>query len=201
MMKQKCRSGLAITAGVWLLAGCSQSVSQLSLPEPQLQLQQFFRGTGVATGVMHNWRGRQALHFTAELCGQWQGQRGDLYEIFQFSDGRTDKRHWRLQLQPDGQVRGQADDVLGDAEGAVQGNTMLWQYQLLIPQVDGEIAVTVSDELYLITPTELLNRARLSKFGLGVGELMLSIRQLDANADCSSFIERYQQTTRSPVKD
>lgn len=201
MIKQVCRAGLAVAAGIWLLAGCSQSVNQLSLPEPELQLQQFFRGSGLATGVMHNWRGRQALHFTAELCGQWQGQRGDLYEIFRFSDGRTDKRHWRLQLLANGQVRGQADDVVGDAVGAVQGNTMLWQYQLLIPQADGDIAVTVSDELYLVTPTELLNRAKLTKFGLGVGELMLSIRQLDANADCTAFIGRYQQTQRSPVND
>lgn len=192
---------LAAFAGTVFLTGCSQSVNQLSVPEPALQLQQFFRGSAVATGVMHNWRGRQALHFTAELCGQWQGQRGDLYEIFQFSDGRTDKRHWRLQLLADGQVRGQADDVVGDAVGAVHGNTMLWQYQLRIPQADGEVVVTVSDELYLITPTELLNRARLSKFGLGVGELMLSIRQLDTNADCTAFIARYQQTQRSPLQD
>lgn len=198
MLKSLSYRSLLAAAAV-LLTGCSQSVNQLSLPQPALELQQFFRGSAVATGVMHNWRGRQALHFTAELCGQWQGQRGDLYEIFHFSDGRTDKRHWRLQVLADGQVRGQADDVIGDAVGAVHGNAMLWQYQLLIPQADGEIAVTVSDELYLITPTELLNRASLTKFGLEVGQLMLSIRQLDAQADCSAFIAQYQQTERSPI--
>lgn len=188
-----------LAAGLAGLMGCSQSASELSLPTPEFQLAQFFVGSGEATGVMQNWQGRQTLHFTAELCGQWQQQRGDLYEIFQFSDGRTDKRHWRLQQLPDGRVLGQADDVIGDAQGEVAGNTMLWQYQLLIPQADGEVSVTVKDELYLVSPTELINRATLHKFGLTVGELTLSIRQLDAKADCSDFIRRYQQTVRSPV--
>jgi len=200
-------AGAAMKRQWWLvmmivgLTGCSQSASELGLPAPELQLTQFFRGSASAVGVLQNWRGRATLHFTAELCGQWQQQSGDLYEIFQFSDGRIDKRHWRLQQLADGQVTGTADDVVGQAVGETAGNTMLWQYQLLIPHADGDVQVTVTDELFLVTPTELINRATLTKFGLTVGELTLSIRQLDTSADCAAFITRFNQTQRSPVAD
>lgn len=183
------------------LSACSQSPQDYQQLEPKLVPAEFFRGQLQAFGVMHNWQGKQNLHFQAQLCGQWRGQQGDLYEIFQFSDGRIDKRHWQLQVSADGQIRGRAEDVSGEATGWTAGNTMYWQYVLQIPQQDGSLDVTVKDWLYLVTPQQLLNRSTLHKFGLTVGELTLSIQQQDAAADCSAFIARYQQTERSPVTD
>lgn len=182
---------------VLLLGGCSQSLDDYQQMQPALTLPGFFSGSSQAFGVLQNWRGQQTLHFSAELCGQWQGNRGDLYEIFQYSDGRTDKRHWQLHVGADGQISGSAEDVVGPANGRIAGNTLYWEYVLRIPQLDGSIDVAVKDWLYLVTPQQLLNRSTLHKYGLTVGELTLSIQQLDANASCSAFIRRYQQTQRS----
>ncbi len=188
---------IALPVIVLLLSACSQSLDDYQQVQPKLSLPDFFRGSSQAFGVLQNWRGQQTLHFSAELCGQWQGERGDLYEIFQYSDGRTDKRHWQLQVDSSGQVSGSAEDVVGPASGRVAGNTLYWEYVLRIPQADGSIDVQVKDWLYLVTPQQLVNRSTLHKFGLTVAELTLSIQQQDASASCSEFIQRYQQTEHS----
>lgn len=180
-----------------LLSGCSQSLDDYQQIQPKLTLPGFFTGSSQAFGVLQNWRGQQTLHFSAELCGQWQGNRGDLYEIFQYSDGRTDKRHWQLQVAENGEISGSAEDVIGQASGRIAGNTLYWEYVLRIPQTDGSIDVAVKDWLYLVTPQQLVNRSTLHKFGLTVGELTLSIQQLDPAVSCAGFIQRYQQTERS----
>lgn len=192
---------------LFALFGCSQSVQDYQAMTPNLQLSQFFVGSSEAFGVMHDWRGKQSLHFTAELCGQWQGNSGDLYEIFSFSDGRVDKRHWQLSQNNQGEISGKAEDVVGQATGQLAGNTLYWQYVLRIPkaadagkkteQSSDYIDVTVKDWLYLVSPTQLINRSTLHKFGLTVGELTLAIRQLDKTADCAAFIRRYEATERT----
>ena len=117
-----------------------------------------------------------------------------MYEIFQYSDGRTDKRHWQLQVAENGEISGSAEDVVGQASGRIAGNTLYWEYVLRIPQTDGAIDVAVKDWLYLVTPQQLVNRSTLHKFGLTVGELTLSIQQKDPAASCAEFIQRYRQT-------
>ena len=179
------------------LVGCSQSVQDYQTLTPELRLTEFFRGSSEAVGMMHNWRGQQSVRFVAELCGQWQGDRGDLYEIFQFSDGRTDKRHWQLTQLADGQIQGTAEDVVGTATGQLAGNTLYWEYVLRIAQDGDYIDVKVKDWLYLVAPGQLINRSTLHKFGFTVGELTLAIRQQDANADCAAFIRRYEATERT----
>jgi hypothetical protein len=181
------------------LTGCSQSVQQYAAQQPALDLRQFFQGHLNAYGVMHDWKGQQGVRFSAQLCGQWQGNSGDLYEIFQFSDGRIDKRHWRLTQLDSGVVTGSAADVVGGAHGELAGNSLYWQYVLRIPSQDGSsIDVTVKDWLYLVTPDQLINRSTLHKFGLTVGELTLSIqRQPSQTGTCAEFIDRYRATTRT----
>jgi len=179
------------------LFGCSQSVQDYQALAPKFSLPGFFQGSSQAFGVMHDWQGKQSVRFTAELCGQWRGMEGDLYEIFTFSDGRIDKRHWRLQQSADGAVSGRAEDVVGVATGQLAGNTLYWQYVLRIPQQGDYIDVTVKDWLYLIDADQLINRSTLHKFGLTVGELTLAITRQDRTADCTAFIDRYQQTERT----
>jgi hypothetical protein len=141
----------------------------------------------VAHGVLQDWRGRQTLRFTAELCGEWQQGRGDLYEVFYFSDGRIEQRHWRLQTLADGRVSGTAGDVVGEASGQLAGNSLYWEYVLRIPYNDKALDVKVKDWMYLIDEQNLINRTSMHKFGIKVADLTLSIRQLDSQADCTAL--------------
>lgn len=168
-----------------LLAGCSQSVHEYQAETPVLSLKEFFAGSAKAYGVLQDWRGRQTLRFTADLCGEWAGDKGDLYEVFYFSDGRVEQRHWRLQQGSDGRVSGTADDVVGNALGQLAGNALYWQYVLRIPYDGSTLDVTVKDWLYLVDKQNLINRTSMHKFGIKVADLTLSIQQLDPQADCS----------------
>lgn len=181
---------LAIAA---LLSGCSQSVSEYSNETPQLKLDQFFQGESRAWGVLHDWQGKQSVRFTAELCGNWQGNNGNLYELFYFSDGRIEQRHWQLQQNADGSVSGSAGDVVGQATGQLAGNSLYWEYTLRIPYDGDTLDVKVKDWLYLIDNENLLNRTTLHKFGITVGELTLSIQQQNKNADCAALQEKIRR--------
>ncbi|MBV2130110.1 DUF3833 domain-containing protein [Rheinheimera sp. SM2107] len=177
----------AMAASIVLLAGCSQSISDYTAMTPEFKLDRFFVGSGKAYGVMHNWRGQQGVRFVADLCGEWRQGQGDLYEVFYFSDGRVEQRHWQLTQNADGKVTGTAGDVIGDATGQLAGNSLYWQYVLRIPYDGDTLDVTVKDWLHLVDEKNLINRTTLHKFGFKVAELTLSIQQLDANADCAAL--------------
>lgn len=180
------------------LVGCSQSVSDYREQQPVLQPQSFFAGKAEAFGVLHDWAGKQSVRFTAELCGQWQADQGDLYEVFEFSDGRIERRHWRLSVDGQGAIQGRADDVVGIAQGRYAGNTMQWQYQLQLWQDNEPLTVTVDDWLYLVAPGQLINRSTLHKWGAQVGEITLAIRQLDASDTCEHTKTRFEAVPASP---
>ncbi|CAM5213682.1 DUF3833 domain-containing protein [Alishewanella longhuensis] len=170
-----------------LLVGCSQSVQDYKAETPVLSLKDFFTGSGKAYGVLQDWRGRQTLRFTADLCGEWSGDQGDLYEVFYFSDGRVEQRHWRLQQFADGKITGTADDVVGTAQGQLAGNALYWQYVLRIPYEDATLDVTVKDWLYLVDQQNLINRTSMHKFGIKVADLTLSIQQQQPEASCDAL--------------
>lgn len=173
-----------------LLGACSQSVTDYQSQTPRLKLNEFFNGHALAYGVVHDWQGKQSVRFTAQLCGSWQAEQGDLYEVFEFSDGRVEKRHWRLTQSADGRVSGTASDVVGEATGQLAGNTLYWQYQLNLVYQGDTTEVKVKDWLYLIDNNHLINRSTLHKFGLTVGEITLAIQKLSMDADCTEIQQR-----------
>lgn len=180
-----------------LLTGCSQSVSDYNNETPVLKLSEFFQGESKAWGVLHDWQGKQSVRFSAELCGSWQENNGNLYELFHFSDGRVEQRHWQLQQAADGTVTGTAGDVVGKATGQLAGNALYWQYTLRIPYNGDTLDVKVKDWMYLIDNENLINRSTLHKFGLNVGELTLSIQRQNKNADCAALQEKIVQLVRT----
>ena len=178
-----------------LLSGCSQSVSDYRNETPTLKLNEFFQGESRAWGLLHDWQGKQSVRFTAELCGQWQNNQGDLYELFHFSDGRVEQRHWQLTQTANGSISGTAGDVVGLAEGQLAGNALYWQYTLRIPYDGDTTDVVVKDWLYLVEEQNLINRSTLHKFGLTVGEITLSIQQQNKNADCAALRDKIADLT------
>ena len=87
------------------------------------------------------------------------------------------QRCWRLTKQGN-HYRGTAEDIVGEARGEVQGNALNWRYTLQVP-VNGKVwDIALDDWLYLIDENNLIDRTKMKKWGLPVGELTLHIRKL-----------------------
>lgn len=172
-----------------MLPGCASSIDAYRNEKPSLELDQFFNGRLVAYGMVQNFSGKVTRRFRADITAQWQEGRGTLDEQFQFNDGEQQSRCWTLVKQGN-RYRGTAGDIVGEALGMVQGNTLNWRYTLQVP-VNGRVwNIDLDDWLYLIDENNLINRTKMKKFGLPVGELTLHIRKLsDAEAALAEAVE------------
>jgi len=161
------------------LFGCSSpSVTQYAKEKPNLDLSEYFNGTIDAYGIFTDRSGEVKKRFTVLLVADWKvvdGKKvGTLDESFEYSDGTKQKRIWTLTETAPGKYIGRADDVVGDALGESAGNALNWAYTLALP-VDGTIYhVQFNDWMYLVTPKVMLNKAKMSKFGIDLGEVTLS---------------------------
>jgi len=169
------RTLLAAVASLALLAECSTSKLQDYAKEtPVLELRDYFNGTLDAYGIFTDRSGQVVKRFTVVMNCSWNGDQGVLDEAFSYSDGTTQRRIWRLTRHANGRYTGQADDVVGSAEGQQSGNAFHWTYTLALP-VDGRvIEVQFDDWMYLMNDKVMLNKAGMRKWGFGLGEVTLS---------------------------
>jgi len=170
--------GAAAAAGL-SLAGCaSQSIDNYASEKPVLDLRDYFNGTLKAYGVFTDSSGSVVKRFTVLMRCSWQGDEGVLDESFTYSDGSTQKRIWHLTHLGGGRYGGRADDVVGTASGQTRGNAFHWTYTLALP-VDGSVyEVQFDDWMYLMGDGVMLNKARMSKFGLQLGEVTLAFTKV-----------------------
>lgn len=160
-----------------ILPGCAATVEDYKDDKPVLELDRFFDGRLVAYGMVQDFSGKVTRRFKADILAHWQDEQGTLDEQFYFNDGELQNRCWKLEKQGN-KYRGTAAEIVGEAVGEVQGNTLNWRYTLQVP-VNGKVwDIYLDDWLYLIDENNLINRTKMKKFGLPVGELTLHIRKL-----------------------
>ena len=164
-----------------LLTGCAgPTPADYASEAPQLDLKQYFNGKLLAHGIVTDRSGKVMQRFTVQMTGTWQGDTGTLDERSTYSAGRQETRVWTLTRGADGRYTGRAADVLGQAEGQAAGNALNWRYTLLVP-VDGRTwEVQFDDWMFLVDDKVMLNRAVMSKFGIRLGEVLLSFQRLPA---------------------
>ncbi|MCZ4324323.1 Putative lipoprotein [Pseudomonas sp. 8BK] len=166
---------LLICCLVALLAGCAgPQVNEYVSEQPRLELSDYFNGELQAWGMFQNRSGEVVKRFHVAMTGTWDGDVGVLDERFTYSDGSTERRVWTLTRQADGSWRGTADDVVGEAVGEVAGNALHWRYQLRLKVDDSTYVVDFDDWMFLMDGQVMLNRARMSKWGIDLGQVTLS---------------------------
>ena len=173
---------IALLATATLLAGCASAPTpaDYAAEKPLLDLKTYFNGEIVAHGLFTDRAGKVLRRFTVQMTGRWDGAQGTLDERFTYSDGKTERRVWRLRDEGNGRWTGRADDVVGVAEGRSAGNALNWTYTLSLP-VDGKVyEVQFDDWMYLVDGRVMLNKARMSKFGFHLGDVTLSFTKLGA---------------------
>ena len=167
-------SGMATTALTGLSGCASPTVDDYASQKPVLDLRTYFNGVVDAWGIFTDRNGKVVKRFTVEMKCQWQNDQGILDEDFVYSDGTKEKRIWKLTDKGHGAYVGTAGDVVGLAEGQTKGNAFNWRYTLALP-VDGTVLnVQMDDWMYLMNDRVMLNKARMTKLGIHLGDETLS---------------------------
>lgn len=174
------KSNVAVAVAVIAsLAGCgSQVLDDYAAETPRLDLREYLNGPLTASGIFFDYAGRADLRFIVDMDGSWNGNTGTLSERFRYSDGQTDERIWTIRFTDDQRFTATAHDVVGEATGGQKGNAAMMKYRLRIPRDGKEVVVSMEDWLYLQEDGTLINRSKMRKFGLSVGELVVTFRKL-----------------------
>lgn len=169
---------LALLGAAALLGACaSPTPADYAAEKPVLDLKTYFNGPLEAHGIFTDRSGKVVRRFTVQMTGTWTGNQGVLDERFTYSDGKTERRVWRLTDDGGGRYSGRADDVVGTATGVAAGNALNWRYTLRLP-VDGSVyEVQFDDWMYLMNERVMLNKAAMSKFGIFLGEVTLAFHK------------------------
>ena len=163
-----------------LLTGCmTMKPSNFKDENPKFVLEDYFNGKTKAWGIFEDRFGNVKRQFTVDIDGSWDGTTLILKEYFLFSDGEKDYREWRITKKGDGLYEGQADDVIGNATGISSGNSLNWSYVLDLKMSNEKtLKVKFDDWMFLQPGGVLLNRARMSKFGIEIGQVTISFSKL-----------------------
>jgi hypothetical protein len=163
----------------FLTACTSVDINQYKDNEPKLVLDQFFNGELTAHGILKNRSGEVIRYFNVTMIGSWDDQGvGTLAEKFIFNDESTQLRTWTFTpvSTEDGiQYRATANDTLAATMIDLNGNAFFMNYDLLINYKGDDMEVNIDDKMYLINDEVIINESVMTKFGIEVGYITLTI--------------------------
>ena len=166
------------------LPGCTaMDIEQYKNETPQLKVEEYFLGETLAWGMFQDRFGNVRNRFKVIMKGRVENNTLILDEQFQYSDGSTSDRLWKLKILPDGQYEGTAGDVIGKAIGQRAGNSFNWKYQMDLPIAGRSWRVSFDDWLYLQENGTLINIATVSKWGVRLGTLTFVFAKEQGIAD------------------
>ena len=160
-----------------LLTGCAAVVPKdYASQSPKLDLATYFNGKVDGWGMVQDRSGKVLRRLVVEMNCTWIGNEGVLDESFQWSDGKTEKRVWKIRKKGDRYI-GTAADVIGDAEGTAAGNALQWRYVLKLPDDVGGYQMNMDDWMWMIDDKTLTNRTTMSKLGVTFAEITIFFRK------------------------
>jgi hypothetical protein len=170
------KTTLALLAIAGLTGCASVDVADYKAEKPAFDLARYFNGTIDGWGMFQDRSGHVVKRFTVRIDARWDGDTGTLDEHFEYADGETQNRVWKLTKNGD-RYTGTAADVVGTGIGTAAGNAFNLKYVLALP-VDGRVwHVDMDDWMFMIDEGIVLNRTTMTKFGFRVGDVTLSFRK------------------------
>lgn len=166
---------IGLISTIALVTGCSSiSVKEYKNEKPVLQLESYLNGNIDAYGFFQDRSGKIVKRFKVVMKANWKNGVGTLDEDFIYSDGTKSKRVWTIKNLGNNKYSGTAADVVGEAKGETAGNAFQWKYTLDLP-VDGKnYHVQFDDWMYLMDDNIMLNKSKMYKFGIYLGEVTLT---------------------------
>ncbi|MDX1710498.1 MAG: DUF3833 domain-containing protein [Rhodovibrionaceae bacterium] len=178
------RIWLALIATLVIAGGCStMKIEDFKGTEPRLRLEEFFAGKSQAWGTFEDRFGNVRRQFTVDIVGTWDGETLVLEEDFEFADGETDRRVWKIVKLDDNTYEGRAEDVHDVARGTSYGNALTWTYSVDLKMKDRSLTVTFEDWMWQLDEDVLLNKAEVRKWGFKVGEATIFFRRMPESSE------------------
>jgi hypothetical protein len=167
-----------LTSFLILLSGCQNyDLEDYKDSKPKVSIKNFFNGPLQAWGIFQDYSGKVIKHFTVKMEGRWEGNKGQLTEDFEWSDGTKTQRVWTINALSDHHFTSTASDVVGTGEGKSMGNAIQWVYRLKVPVNGSEYEFDFDDWMFALDDHTMINKAKMKKFGLTVGEVTLFMKK------------------------
>ena len=162
---------------IGFLVGCSSvGVDYYKLQTPAFVPEEHFVGVHRGQGVFMDRWGKVRKRFTVDLIGERTAVGFILREDLKYTDGETLKRVYNVTKIGEGRYRAEAEGLVRSAEISVAGNAMRWEYQL-VQKIDGsDWTLSFDDWMFLEEDGVVLNRAVVTKWGVVLGEVVMSLR-------------------------
>ena len=171
---------VAVLVAIPLLSGCSRmQPKDFDQYEPRLNFEQYFEGKTSGNGIFFDRSDNYSLGLEVALEGSWDepSKTLKLHEELHYSDGKHKERTFTIKKLDAHHYVGQAEGFDGAIDIEVYGNALRWRY-VVMENVNGSVWHLDGDDWMFLQPDgTILNRAWISKFGLAVGEVFLSIRR------------------------
>jgi hypothetical protein len=156
------------------LTGCgAMDIKDFENASPRLVLEEYFAGKTRAWGIFEDRFGKLRRQFTVDIDGKWNGKILVLDEHFVYRDGEKDRRIWTIEKIDGNRYKGRADDVIGVAIGDAKGNALNWRYDMDLKVGGSTLRVHFDDWMFLQPDNVLVNRARVTKWGVELGQVTL----------------------------
>ena len=166
-------TALVLLSFTFLLGCTGMKPEDFAGREPRFLLEDYFAGQAKAWGIFQDRFGKLRRQFEVEIVGTWDGETLTLVEDFVYDDGEVEQRIWTIRKTGAHSYEGQADGVIGTAQGEGYGNALNWRYNFNLKVGDSVWAVAFDDWMFLQGDGVMINRAEVSKFGIELGQVTL----------------------------
>ena len=143
---------------------------------PDFLPETYFLQPLTAVGVFVDRFGAIRRQFEVDITGTATDDGFILDEAFLYDDGERETRQWFITRVADGRYQGRCDDVIGHAEGHHTDNMLRWRYRFRLAMFGRKVSVHFDDVMVVHQGGVMVNRAIVSKWGLKLGEVLLSFR-------------------------
>ena len=159
------------------LAGCASApiLPSEARSAKTLVLEQGLKGLTHGDGSVTDITGG-ITRFKVEIHGNWDGNILTLVEDFNYENGKKERKTWKLASLGNGRFQGVREDVIGTAAVVQDENAVRLDYQVTLDTSLGKLDCRFRDLLYLEPDGTVQNTATVSKFGIRLARVSLTMR-------------------------
>ena len=140
----------------------------------------FFVGHTSSSGVVENRGGKPKIRITTKTEGIMKDGVLHLEQDLFPEGGKANHRSWKLRRVDDHHLNATANDIVGTAQGLLNGNEFSWSFRRKLPNRKFIKHVRMSQNMYLMPDGQtMIVRSVLRKFGFVVAQITEQFRKTD----------------------